>query len=135
MDKKLFIGELFELKFQISKSQVIDFGNATGDFNPIHFDEEFAKSTIFEKPILHGFHGASIFSKIFGTIWPGEGTIYLKQDLKFLKPMYSDVTYTASLLVKHIDDKKHRALIETKVIHEDHPAIIGEALILNSRKI
>ena len=72
----------YQTSFSFSQNDIIMFAELTGDKNPIHLDEEVAKNTIFGKRILHGFLGASIFSKVFGTIFPGEGTIYIKQNFK-----------------------------------------------------
>jgi len=65
------------------------FARVTGDNNPIHTNAEFAASTMFKLSIMHGMLGSALFSKIFGTLFPGVGTIYLSQTLNFLKPMYA----------------------------------------------
>ena len=81
---------------------------------------------------MHGYLGTSIFSKVFATNFPGEGTIYLKQDLKFLKPMYADQQYKAYFLVKDIRLNKHRALVLTEIFDSDATLVVsGEALIQN----
>ena len=68
---------------------------------------------MFKKPIMHGMLGAALFSKVFGVLFPGEGTIYLKQSLSFLKPMYVEIEYEAVFTVKEVLADKHRAVIET----------------------
>jgi len=109
---------IYKTKFSFTQEDVNKFAELTGDKNPIHINEEFAKNTVFGKRILHGFLGASIFSKVFGTEFPGEGTIYLKQSLQFLKPMYPDFTYTAVFEIKDIYKEKSRALIRTYILND-----------------
>ena len=65
--------------------------------------KEYAKKTPFKTPIVHGFLAGSVFSKVFGTIYPGEGTIYLKQEMFFLKPMFTDQPYKAVFEIINTD--------------------------------
>ena len=116
-------------EFEISQEQVNTFANLIDDHNPIHYDIEYAKNTIFKRPIIHGFYGGSIFSKILASKLWGPGTIYLSQNLKFCKPMYVDIKYKAILTVKDIDNKKHRAFIQTQIFKNSDIIIDGEALI------
>src|SRR6478752_7093968 len=88
-------GAVYTHGFSFSQEEVNRFAEVTGDCNPIHLDESYAASTAFKRPIMHGFLGGSIFSKVFGTLFPGEGTIYLKQSMSFVKPMYTDTAYEA----------------------------------------
>lgn len=122
--------QTYEKFFKFTQEDVESFARVTGDTNPIHLDMEYAKNTIFKKPIMHGFLSASIFSRIFGTEFPGLGTIYLSQNLKFMKPMFSETEYKAIVSVKHIDSEKNVVTVETKVIDETGKITIdGEALI------
>jgi len=132
---KITIGDKFLHEFQYTQDEVQLFAKATGDFNPIHLDDEYAKETIFKKPIIHGFLGGSIFSKIFGTLWPGEGTIYLKQSMTFVKPMHVETKYCAHLEVKETIEEERKALIQTEIRHSNKLVIKGEALIIHPHKI
>jgi 3-hydroxybutyryl-CoA dehydratase len=124
------IGDNFNYQFSFSQDDVIRFAEASGDFNPIHLDSEYAKNTFYKKTIVHGFLGGSVFSKIFGTIFPGSGTIYLKQDLVFYKPMFINVKYTAVFEVIKTDKSKNRATVKTIIIDESNQITTkGEALI------
>jgi 3-hydroxybutyryl-CoA dehydratase len=130
MEDRIYIGSVFEYSFSFNQSDVIKFAEASGDFNPIHLDDEFAKNSIFKKKIIHGFLGGSVFSKVFGTIFPGSGTIYLKQDLSFYKPMFTNQNYKASFEVINTDVLKNRAVIKTKILDDLNELVInGEALI------
>src|ERR1039458_7001087 len=81
-------GQVYKYAFSFTQKDVENFAKVTGDNNPIHLDNAYAAQTVFKKPIMHGFLGASIFSKVFGTLFPGEGTIYMKQSMAFVKPMF-----------------------------------------------
>ena len=124
------MGDVFECKFVFNQDDVNKFAEATGDFNPIHIDLNYAKETIFKRTIVHGLLGASIFSRVFGTEFPGDGTIYLKQDLVFLKPMFVEQDYLARLQIIDVVIEKNRALVCTEILNLDNEIIIkGEALI------
>jgi acyl dehydratase len=128
----LSVGQEYKHTFQFSQEQVNLFAEVTGDKNPIHLDDSYAAQTIFKRPIMHGMLGASIFSKVFGTLFPGEGTIYLSQSLKFLAPMFVDTNYTAIFTVQAVDLEKHRVTIKTEIITpEGKSAVTGEALLQN----
>ena len=76
------VGNKYIHQYSFSQDDVKLFAQITGDTNPLHLDEEYAKGTIFKTKIMHGFLSASVFSKVFGTLFPGEGCIYLEQNLK-----------------------------------------------------
>jgi acyl dehydratase len=127
----------YEIEFSYSQEDVKAFADITKDYNPIHLDQEYAANTIFKKPIIHGFLGGAIFSRIFGTLFPGEGTVYLQQSLNFKRPMYVDVIYKAIITVKEVDYKKNTAVLGTEIIdvNSGKSTITGEASILNKLKI
>ena len=125
----------FKYKFQFTQEDVIKFADASGDRNPVHLDSEYAKNTIFKKTILHGFLGGSIFSKVFGTINPGFGTIYLKQTMSFYKPMFTLVKYTAVFIVIEVYKEKNRALVETEIRDSDNNLIIGGSALIQHESI
>ena len=132
------VGQTYSHEFNFSQADVIAFANATGDKNPVHLDAEFAAKTQFKRPIMHGMLSASLFSKVFGTLFPGEGTIYLKQTLNFLKPMYVDTDYVAEFVVKDVIKDKNRATIETLIKQKAPRGFVctsGEAVIMNVDKI
>jgi acyl dehydratase len=130
-------GQTYNHPFKFSQADVEAFAQCTGDKNPVHLDADYAAKTMFKKPIMHGMLGASLFSKVFGTLFPGEGTIYLKQSLNFLKPMYVDVDYEAVFTVKEVVKDKNRAVIET-VIKDKNSGLVctsGEATVMNVTQI
>ena len=133
---KLQIGNSFEETFSYSQQDVIAFAQITGDTNPLHLDADFAAQTIYKKPIIHGFLSASVFSKILGTAFPGNGTIYLAQNLKFVRPMFVDILYKALIQVKELNPEKHQAELSTRITDSKGKLVIeGTALVMNQSKI
>ena len=130
-------GETYTHHFSFTQDEVNHFAAITGDKNPVHLDEEYASKTMFKRPIMHGFLGGSIFSKVFGTLFPGEGTIYLKQSMAFMKPMYVNTDYEAIFTVKDVNKEKHRMTVETRIIEKESGAetITGEATVMNMTRI
>lgn len=126
------VNQVFTHDFQFSQQEVTQFAEVTGDKNPVHTDADYAAKTMFKRPIMHGMLGASLFSKVFGTLFPGEGTIYLKQTLNFLKPMYVDTPYQAVFTVKEVLKDKNRAIVETVIKDKDGKLCTsGEATVMN----
>ena len=122
----------FEYFFSFNQEQVIKFAESTGDYNPIHLDDEFASKSIFKQKIIHGFLSGSVFSKIFGTIYPGNGTLYLKQSMVFFAPMYTNKDYKATLtLIDQIKQKK-RGVYRTDIIDSEGKVVFtGEAVVVH----
>ena len=131
------VNQTYSHDFSFSQTEVNQFAQVTGDKNPVHTDADYAAKTMFKRPIMHGMLSASLFSKVFGTLFPGEGTIYLKQSLNFLKPMYVDVTYEAVFTVKEVLKDKNRAIIETIIKDKTTGNLCtsGEATVMNVDKI
>ena len=128
------VGYSYEHQFSFSQEAVKLFAQVTGDNNPVHLDSDYAATTAFKKPIMHGFLSGSIFSKVFGTIYPGEGTIYLKQEMVFKRPMFVDINYTAKFHVAAIDIQKATLEMECKVVDADEKICIeGKAVLMNKR--
>ena len=131
------VNQVYTHDFQFSQEEVNRFAEVTGDKNPVHINAEYAATTMFKRPIMHGMLSASLFSKVFGTLFPGEGTIYLKQTLNFLKPMYVDTQYEAVFTIKEVLKDKHRAIVETTIKDKTTGNLCtsGEATVLNTDKI
>jgi acyl dehydratase len=131
------VNQVYTHEFKFSQEEVNQFAQVTGDKNPVHTDAAYAATTMFKRPIMHGMLSASLFSKVFGTLFPGEGTIYLKQSLSFMKPMYVDTLYEAVFTVKEVIKDKNRATVET-LIKDKATGIVctsGEATVMNVSKI
>ncbi|MEC9291286.1 MAG: MaoC family dehydratase [Pseudomonadota bacterium] len=91
----LEIGQTTRRPYTITYEMVEAFSKICGDWNPVHHDPEYAAETIFKAQIAHGMISVSQFSAIFGMESPGLGTVYLSQNIEFLRPVYLDSSYTA----------------------------------------
>jgi 3-hydroxybutyryl-CoA dehydratase len=121
-------GTSWSVEKQFMKKDVVTFSELSGDKNPVHLSEEAASKTSFKKPIAHGMLGASLFSNILGNNI--EGAIYLKQSLKFVKPVFYDEKVKAVVTVTETIAEKKRVTLDTKLYKQDGTvAIEGEALI------
>ena len=110
------------------------FAEVSGDFNPVHLDEEFAKKTIFKRRIAHGFLTASFISTIIATELPGPGSIYLKQSLKFLAPVYIDEKILVKVRIIEINIEKSKVKLITECFKNKTLVLTGEAEILIQAK-
>ncbi|MFN8712046.1 MAG: MaoC family dehydratase [Bacteroidota bacterium] len=130
-------GTIYTHEFRFTQKDVEQFAAVTGDSNPVHLDAEYAAGTMFKRPIMHGFLGGSVFSKVFGTLFPGEGTIYLKQSMAFMRPMFVDTDYEVRMTVKEVNREKHRATVETIIADKNTGDIVisGEATVMNVNRI
>ncbi|AEX84922.1 enoyl-CoA hydratase [Marinitoga sp. 1135] len=125
------LGQIYEVKRKITAHMVETFAEITGDKNPVHLDEEYASKTIFKKRIAHGILSVGLISAVLGMEFPGPGTIYMKQDTKFLKPIYIDEEITIKITVKEKIEAKSRLLLTTQIFNENGDiAVDGEALVL-----
>jgi 3-hydroxybutyryl-CoA dehydratase len=99
----MLIGEIYQEEIIITSDSIQKFAEFSGDFNPIHFDDNAAIKAGFNARIAHGMISASFFSKIIANSFPGPGAIYLSQSLKFHAPVYINekLTYRLEALSKH----------------------------------
>jgi hypothetical protein len=111
----------------VTDADVKIFAGLSGDRNPVHMDEDYAKKSRFKKRIAHGMISASFFSALFGTKIPGEGCVYTRQSLNFKRPIYINDTVEAVVTVSGIDLEKRRVVFETICKVDGMVAIDGEA--------
>lgn len=124
------VGDSASLTRTLTKQDIQLFAFVTGDMNPAHLDEEYAKTDIFRRIVGHGMWTGSMFSTLLGMYLPGPGTIYLSQTLKFLKPVLLGETITASVKVLKKDNAHHHITLATLCVNEQGEHVIeGEALI------
>lgn len=126
----LKIGDRSSLRRTITEADIVNFAGITGDFNPVHVDEEYAKNTLFRGRIAHGLFSASLISNVLGNKLPGPGSIYLKQDLHFLAPVRIGDTITAEVEIKEIIEDKRRLRLRTTCKNQAGEIVVkGEALM------
>ena len=125
------IDQTFEKTVTITEEMIRGFAQATGDSNPIHLDEEYAKGTIFKTRVAHGMLQAGILSGIMGTEFPGIGTIYLSQSLKFTKPVFIGDAITFRMKVLDLTIERNRVRLETVCTNQDGNVVLtGEAQVM-----
>ncbi len=128
---ELKIGDKFTTTKQITDKVVRDFAELSGDFNPIHIDEEFAKTTRFGKRIAHGMISGALISAVLGYELRNLSVIYLSQTMKFTAPVFIDDTVTATATVTAIREDKPIVTVETICTNQDGKTVVkGEASIM-----
>ena len=127
----LNIGMSASISKTISESDILNFADLVGDYNSVHLDEEKAKESIFGRRIAHGMLVGSLISSVIGTKLPGDGTIYLEQNLKFQRPIYISDTITALVTVNEIlNEKKGIYRLDTVVMNQNEEVVInGYAIV------
>ena len=118
----------------ITEADIAMFAGASGDTNPIHFDEEFARSSPFKGRIAHGMLSAGVISTVFGTRRPGPGCIYLSQDLRFRAPVKIGDTVTATVTIREIVPEKARVIFDTACKVGETVVVDGEAKLMVDRR-
>jgi 3-hydroxybutyryl-CoA dehydratase len=125
------VGDKATFSKTISEADIYNFAGVSGDFNPVHINEEFAKNGFFKTRIAHGFLCASFISTVLGTKLPGPNTIYLSQELQFKAPVKIADTLTAECEVIEKIDKKKILKLKTTVYNQTGvPVIEGTATVL-----
>jgi len=125
--EKIKLGDKVELLRSFTEIDVEKFSQLSGDVNPVHLDENYAKNTIFKSRIVHGALASSIFSTIFANTLPGAGCIYLKSDNRFLKPIFLNTPVLFVVEVIEIIKEKRRIIFKTIAISNDKECIVGSA--------
>ncbi|WP_288349370.1 MaoC family dehydratase [uncultured Thalassospira sp.] len=114
----------------VTETDIVMFAGLSGDTNPVHLNDEYARTTMFEGRIAHGMLSAGFISTVLGTRLPGPGTIYLSQNLQFKAPVRIGDTVTAKVIVREIIVGKKRAILETNCYVGDRCVISGEATVM-----
>ena len=130
---KYHVGDSDQITKKITDSDIQMFADVTGDHNPIHLDDAFAKNTRFGGRIAHGMLTASLISSVLANKLPGEGSVYLGQTLQFVAPVFPGDEVTARVTVKEIREDKPIVKLETICVNQRSEVVIrGEATVLVS---
>lgn len=114
----------------ITEADIAQFGDVSGDYNPIHFDADYAARSPFGQRIAHGFLTGSLISAVLGMDLPGPGSIYIGQTLKFLAPVHIGDTVTVSVEVIATREEKRLVTLRTDCTNQQGKLVLtGEALI------
>lgn len=121
---ELTIGQSARLLRTVTLEDIQAFAAVSGDINPAHLNAEYADDTMFNGVIAHGMLGAALISALFGTQFPGPGTIYLGQELKFTRPVRIGATLNVMATVAEKDDEKKRVVMDCLVINQQGETVL-----------
>lgn len=125
------VGDSYQKDFIVTDEKVRMFAEISGDDNPLHINDEFAAKTRFGKRIAHGILITSFISKVIGRDFPGDGTIYVSQIVKFKRPVFIDDTVKVKIVVLEKNDEKKRLILSTDVYNTAEKKVIeGTAEVL-----
>ena len=132
---ELSVGHSARLVRTVTLQDIQAFAAVSGDINPAHLNPEYADATMFHGVIAHGMLGAALISALFGTQFPGPGTIYLGQELKFTKPVRIGDTLTVLATVSEKNDEKKRIKMDCLVTNQSGETVLkGEANLMPPTK-
>jgi len=118
----------------VTEADIAAFAGVSGDTNPIHLHDGFARTTRFGQRIAHGMLSGSFISTVIGTKLPGPGAIYVSQTMTFMAPVLIGETVTAVATITAIDEKRRRVTLKTQCLNGDKVVIDGEAVVLVPRR-
>ena len=127
-------GQSAELTRLASAAVVEAFADLTGDVNPVHLDEAYAKTTSFGQRIAHGMLGAAYISAVIGTRLPGPGAVFLKQSLRFRRPVHVGDSVTARVTVQELHRPRAHVTLATVCEVNGKAVLDGEALVMVPRR-
>lgn len=124
------VGDTASITRTLTQQSIQLFAFVTGDMNPAHLDEAYAKTNVFHQIVGHGMWTGSMFSALLGMHLPGPGTIYLSQTLSFRAPVRLNETVTASVTVKTLDKAKGHVTFDTRCVNAEGKTVLeGEAVV------
>ncbi|MHA2203305.1 MAG: MaoC family dehydratase [Candidatus Hodarchaeales archaeon] len=125
------IGQRAEIKRTVTDEDIKKFAEVSGDRNPIHLDENYAKKTFFQGRVAHGMLSAAFISAVLANKLPGPGSIYLKQKLSFFKPIRIGDTIIVAVEVIKKDGVKERIILKTTCTNQNNELVVGgEATVM-----
>jgi 3-hydroxybutyryl-CoA dehydratase len=130
----LTVGMSAQSDHVVDDASVQKFAEVCGDFNPLHMDEEYAKTTIFGGRIAHGALSASYLSAVLGNQLPGPGAVFLEMDMRFRRPVPVGSTVTAYVEVAEINESTGRVRMACKCLVGGKTVVQGETLVKVNRR-
>ena len=125
------IGDTFTKERLVTDDLVRAFAEVSGDYNPIHLDEEFAKTTRFGRRIAHGMLSGAFISAVLGYEFGERKIVYLSQTLKFTAPVFIGDTVTTTATVTNIREDKQIVTMETVCTKQDGEVVVkGESAVM-----
>jgi 3-hydroxybutyryl-CoA dehydratase len=131
---ELSVGQSAERNHIVGATDIAAFAQVSSDTNPVHLDEDYARTTTFGGRIAHGMLSAAYVSAVLGTQLPGPGAIYLSQSLRFRRPVRIGDEVTARVTVKALDEKRGHVTLETVCLVGGKAVLDGEALVMAPKR-
>ena len=119
------IGDSSTLERTLTEQDIKLFAVMSGDINPAHVDPEYAMSSRFREVIGHGMWSGALISTVLGTEFPGPGTIYLGQNLRFRRPVKVGDTITIKVTAKEKDTSKGRVVLDTECFNQNGEVVVS----------
>jgi 3-hydroxybutyryl-CoA dehydratase len=127
---ELAVGMTVSIQNTVSEQDVIDFARVSGDYNPLHMDEAYAKTTIFGTRIAHGALTASYISAVLGNDLPGPGAVFMDLNLKFVRPVRIGDTVVSTAEVIEMIERGCRVKLSVKGEVEGKIVMRGDATVM-----
>lgn len=122
---EISIGDSSTLTRSLTEQDIMLFAVMSGDINPAHVDPDYAKNSQFREVIGHGMWSGALISTVLGTQFPGPGTIYLGQDLRFRHPVAVGDTVTVTVTATARDVEKGRVTLDTECVNQDGKVVVS----------
>ncbi len=119
------LGDSASLARTLKPEDIQLFAVMSGDINPAHVDPEYARSTMFHEVIAHGMWGGALISTVLGTLYPGPGTIYIAQTLKFMRPVTLGDIITVSVTVSEKFERNRHVILECNCVNQEGRTVIA----------
>jgi 3-hydroxybutyryl-CoA dehydratase len=129
----LVLGQSASVEKTVTERDIEIFGEATGDFNPLHFDEGYARKTIFRGRVAHGALSIGFISAVVGTKLPGPGTIFVSARTDFKAPVRIGDTVVTTCTVKEIRERRE-VVLDCACTVDGKIVVTGEALVLAPKR-
>lgn len=128
--EELEVGMAVSIEHEVSEQDIQDFARVSGDYNPLHMDEEYAKTTAFGGRIAHGALTASYISAILGNDLPGPGAVFTDLELKFRRPVRIGDKVTAVAEVQEKIERGNRVVLAVKCEVDGKAVVKGIAKVM-----
>ncbi len=131
---ELSVGQSAEILRVVGAGDIEAFAAVSGDTNPVHLDDAYARATPFGERIAHGMLAGAYISAVMGTALPGPGAVYLTQSLRFRRPVRIGDPVTAKVTVKALDERRGYATLATVCQVNGKTVVDGEAVVMVPRR-
>lgn len=132
--ERLTVGQEHSKRVLISEDMMVQFAHSLGDHTSFHQDPEKAKHSFYGRNVSPGMLTASLIGMVLGTEFPGEGTIYVSQEMRFMRPVFADDEITLRVTVRQVMPERNRVLVRTEVSNQDGETVLdGQAVVMPPR--